>query len=84
MRKALQNSEGGITINGHKINNLRYTDDIILLARDAEEVKTLVNLVEEDSWNLGLELNASKTKIMVIDRQHNNKQELRRTDRFEV
>jgi hypothetical protein len=55
-----------------------------LLARDAAEIKALVSLVEEESWNLGLELSASKTKIMVIDRQHNNRAELRRTDRFEV
>jgi ribosome-interacting GTPase 1 len=83
MRKALQNWEGGIATIGHKINNLRYADDIILLARDAAEIKTL-NLVEEEIWNLGLELNTSKTKIMVIDRQHNNRAESRRIDRFEV
>jgi hypothetical protein len=47
MRNSLQNWEGGIAINGHKVNNLRYADDIILLARDAEEIKTLVILVEE-------------------------------------
>jgi len=62
MRKDLHNSEGGIAINGRKINNPKYADDIILLARDAEEIKTLVNLVEEESRNLGLELNASKQK----------------------
>jgi hypothetical protein len=84
MRKALQNWEGGTAINGHKINNLKYADDTILLARNAEEIKTLVNLVQEESWNLGLELNTSKTKIMVINKQHNNRSELRRIDHFEV
>jgi hypothetical protein len=55
-----------------------------LLARDTEEIKTLVNLVEEESRDLGLQLNKSKTKIMVIDRQHNNRPELRRIDHSEV
>jgi hypothetical protein len=35
MRKALQSWEGGTAINGRKINNLRYADDAVLLARDA-------------------------------------------------
>jgi hypothetical protein len=47
MRKAHQNREGGIAINGLKINNMRYADDAVFLARDAEEIKSLVNKVEE-------------------------------------
>jgi hypothetical protein len=35
MRKAHQNREGRIAINGLKINNLRYADDAVFLARDA-------------------------------------------------
>jgi hypothetical protein len=84
MRKALQNWEGGIAINVTKRNIVRYADDTVLLARDAEEIKTLVNLLEEESRNLGLELYISKTKIMVTDRQQNNRLELRRIDRFDV
>jgi len=47
MRKALQNWEGGIAINVTKRNNVRYADDAVFLARDAEEIKSLVNKVEE-------------------------------------
>jgi hypothetical protein len=62
MRKALQNWEGGIAINVTKRNNVRYADDTVLLARDAEEIKTLVNLLEEESRNMELDLSTSKKK----------------------
>ena len=46
------------------MNNLRYTDDISLVAESEEELKSLLMKVKEDSEKAGLKLNIQKTKIM--------------------
>ena len=46
------------------INNLRYTDDINLMAESEEELKSLLKKVKEESEKVGLKLNIQKTKIM--------------------
>ena len=46
------------------INNLRYTDDTTLMAESAEELKSLLMKVKEESEKVGLKLNIQKTKIM--------------------
>ena len=47
-----------------RINNLRYTDDITLMAESEEELKSLLMKVKEESEKVGLKLNIQKTKIM--------------------
>ena len=47
------------------INNLRYADDITLLAESEEELKSLLMKVKEESEKAGLKLNIQKTKIIV-------------------
>ena len=47
------------------INNLRYTDDTTLMAESAEELKSLLMKVKEESEKVGLKLNIQKTKIMI-------------------
>ena len=46
------------------INNLRYTDDTILMEESEEELKSLLLKVKEESEKVGLKLNIQKTKIM--------------------
>ena len=46
------------------INNLRYADDITLMAESKEELKSLLMKVKEESEKVGLKLNFQKTKIM--------------------
>ena len=46
------------------INNLRYTDDIALMAESKEELKSLLMKVKEESGKVGSTLNIQKTKIM--------------------
>ena len=46
------------------INNLRYADDITLMAESEEELKSLLMKVKEESEKIGLKLNIQKTKIM--------------------
>ena len=49
---------------GRNINNLRYADDITLMAESQEELKILLMKVKEDSEKVGLKLNIQKMKIM--------------------
>ena len=53
-----------IKIASRNINNLRYADDITLMAEREEELKSLLMKVKEESENVGLQLNIQKTKIM--------------------
>ena len=65
MRNAgLDDAQVGIKIARRNINNLRYTDDITLMAKSKEELKRLRMQVKEESEKVGLELNIQKTKIM--------------------
>ena len=64
MRNAgLEEAQAGIKIAGRNINNLRYADDITLIA-ESEELKSLLMKVKEERENVGLKLNIQKTKIM--------------------
>ena len=64
MRNAgLDEAQAGIKIARRNINNLRYTDDTILMA-ESEELKSLLMKVKEESEKFGLKLNIQKTKIM--------------------
>ena len=63
MRNAgLEETQTGIKIAGRNINNLRYADDITLMAESEEELKSLLMKVKE-SEKVGLRLNIQKTKI---------------------
>ena len=65
MRNAgLEEAQGRIKIAGRNINNLRYADDITLMAESEEELKNLFMKVKEESEKVGLKLNIQKTKIM--------------------
>ena len=64
MRNAgLEETQAGIKIAGRDIN-LRYADDITLMAESEEELKILLMKVKEESEKVGLKLNIQKTKIM--------------------
>ena len=65
MRNAgLEEAQAGIKIAGRNINNLRYADDITLMAEREEELKSILMKVKEESEKVGLKLNIQKTKIM--------------------
>ena len=59
----LEDAQGGITITGRNINNLRYADDTTLRA-ESEELKSFLTKVKEESEKVGVKLNIHKTKIM--------------------
>ena len=59
----MDEAQAGIKIAGRNINNLRYVDNITLMAEN-EELKSLLMKVKEESEKVGLKLNIQKTKIM--------------------
>ena len=65
MRNArLNETHAGIKIAGGNINNLRYADDITLMAESKEELKSLLMKGKEESEKPSLKLNIQKTNIM--------------------
>ena len=60
----LDEAQVGIKIAERSINNLRYTDDTILMAESKEELKSLLMKEKEESEKAGLKINILKTKIM--------------------
>ena len=65
MRNAgLDEAQAGIKIARRIISNLRYADDITLMAESKEELKSLLMKVKAESEKVGLKLNIQKTKIM--------------------
>ena len=58
-------AQAGIKIVRRNINNLRYADDITLMAESKEELKRLLMKVKEESEKVGLKFNIQKMKIMV-------------------
>ena len=52
----LDELQAGIKIAGRNINSLRYVDDIILMAENEEELKSLLMRVKEESEKAGLTL----------------------------
>ena len=65
MRNAgLEEAQARIKIAGRSINNLKYADDTTLMAENAEELKSLLMKVKEESEKVGLKLNIQKTKVM--------------------
>ena len=45
------------------INNLKYADDITLMAESEEKLKSLLMKLKEESEKAGLKLNTQKSKI---------------------
>ena len=58
----LDEAQAEIKIARRNINNIRYADDINLMAESEEELKSL--LMKEESEKAGLKLSFRKTKFM--------------------
>ena len=61
----LDEAQAGIKISRRNIYNLRYAEDITLMAESEEELKSLLK-VKEESEKVGLKLKIQKTKIMYL------------------
>ena len=59
----LYEAQAGIKIVGRNVNNLRYANNITLVA-ESKELKSLLMKVKEECEKFGLKLNIQKMKIM--------------------
>ena len=59
----LDEVQGGIKTAWRDINNLRYVDDITLMAKSKEKLKSLL-MKWKESEKVGLKLNFQKMKFM--------------------
>ena len=57
-------AQARIKIARRNVHNLRYADNITLMAESKEELKSLLMKVKKESEKVGLKLNIWKTKIM--------------------
>ena len=60
----LDEAQAGIKIARRNISNLRYADDITLMAESEEDLKRLLMKVKVESEKVGLKLNIQKTRII--------------------
>ena len=59
------NQPSSISIGGRKFNNLRFADDIDLIADSESELQTITDALEQTSTEYGMEINHDKCKMLV-------------------
>ena len=62
--KNAQLEENGININGEKLPNLRFADDVALTTEDVRDMEHQLITVNEESLKIGLKVHKGKTKFM--------------------
>ena len=65
--------ESGLEVKRMIINNIRFADDTVLLATKEEELQRLIDKINKSCKDYGMELNAKKTKVMIIEKQPGTK-----------
>ena len=62
MRYTLEGFDGGFRIGGRRITNLRYADDIVLIASSGEELQEFISRLHGAASMVGMKLNDKKQK----------------------
>ena len=62
--KNAQLEEKGINIDGEKLSNLRFADDVALTTEDMRDMEHQLTTVNEESLKIGLKIHKGKTKFM--------------------
>lgn len=65
-------AQGGIYIDGNYMSHLRFANDIAILSEQPEELETMINMLNQESYKVGLEMNPCKTKIMTNSLKRDN------------
>jgi len=62
MRETLDGFQGGLQLGGRIVTNLRYADDVIMLATSEAELQEVVDRLDRVSRKYSLLINVDKTK----------------------
>ena len=57
----------GVKIDGEFLSNLRFADDIFLCTETPQELQQILQELSDESRQMGLKMNITKTKVMVVD-----------------
>jgi len=68
MADTLENYSGTVKVSGRQITNLRFADDIDLIAGSKAELAELTKKLDTTARNYGMEISAEKSKTMVTSR----------------
>jgi len=68
MALSLNNSDIGATISGFLCSNLRFADDIALLAESESDLQSHIDSLHANSTRFGLKISTSKTEVQCISR----------------
>jgi hypothetical protein len=60
---------GDFKIGGKIIHNVKYADDLVLLAKEEKMLQDMIGKLIEIGRCYGMEMNVEKTKVMRISRQ---------------
>ncbi|KAJ4449869.1 hypothetical protein ANN_01275 [Periplaneta americana] len=63
-RKLKWKKRHGININGYRLTNLRFADDIVLFAKNATDLQEMIQELSDCSAHAGLSMNMEKTQVM--------------------
>jgi predicted DNA binding CopG/RHH family protein len=72
MLHALHGQDIGACVGGNIINNLRFADDIALIAETEADLQQLVTMVHKFSTQFGLKISITKTEVQVISKEPKN------------
>ena len=64
MSDDLEEHDGKASIRGRNITNLRFADDIDVLAEEEQEQEVLVESLDKTCTRYRMEISAEKTKLM--------------------
>ena len=66
MPDALEDRQGTVSIGGRTVTNLRFADDVDGLAGSEQELVNLVRQLDKTSTAYGMEISATKTKLITM------------------
>ena len=66
---AVRDNGTGVSVQGHRINNLKFADDIDLLEEDDDDLQWNLDRINEAAEAAGLQINIEKTMTMVFGQE---------------
>ena len=70
LAEELNSSAFGVQVKDRNVAALLYADDIVVLAPNAENLQTLIDLIHNWCTTWGIKINSSKSNIMHFRKRH--------------